>query len=115
MRISDWSSDVCSSDLEFLLYQIAQEMAADAPGLSRRAVPADVRDSGRLALVMAEERPELVFHAAALKHVPMAEAAPPEPVLNHGSDTPHVAQAAREAGVPARLGQAEWCGRGCLY
>lgn len=88
---------------EFLLYQIDQEMAAQAPGLSRRAVLADVRDSGRLARVMAEERPELVFHAAALKHVPVAEAAPTEAALTNVIGTRNVAQAAREAGVRAMV------------
>ncbi len=88
---------------EFLLYQIDREMAAQAPGLSRRAVLADVRDSGRLARVMAEERPELVFHAAALKHVPVAEAAPTEAALTNVIGTRNVAQAAREAGVRAMV------------
>jgi O-antigen biosynthesis protein WbqV len=88
---------------EFLLYQIDQEMAAAAPGLTRRAVLADVRDSGRLAQVLAEERPELVFHAAALKHVPMAEAAPTESVLTNVIGTRNVAEAARAAGARAMV------------
>ena len=88
---------------EFLLYLIDQEMALRAPDLTRRAVLADVRDAGRLARVMAAERPELVFHAAALKHVPMTEAEPTEAVLTNVIGTRNVAEAARAAGVRAMV------------
>jgi O-antigen biosynthesis protein WbqV len=88
---------------EFLLYLVDQEMALRAPDLTRRAVLADVRDAGRLARVMAEERPELVFHAAALKHVPMTEAEPTEAVLTNVIGTRNLAEAARAAGVRAMV------------
>jgi O-antigen biosynthesis protein WbqV len=88
---------------EFLLYLVDQEMALRAPDLARRAVLADVRDAGRLARVMAAERPELVFHAAALKHVPMTEAEPTEAVLTNVIGTRNLAEAARAAGVRAMV------------
>ncbi len=88
---------------EYLLYQVDHEIAGRAPGLSRAAVLADVRDAPRLARVMAEERPELVFHAAALKHVPVAELAPTESVLTNVIGTRNVAEAARAAGVRAMV------------
>jgi len=40
---------------------------------SRNIVVADIRDQGRIAEVFAEHRPEVVFHAAALKHLPLLE------------------------------------------
>ncbi|HLI23093.1 MAG TPA: polysaccharide biosynthesis protein, partial [Stellaceae bacterium] len=55
---------------EYALYSIDQEIKERFPEVPRQAIIADVRDRGRLDEVMASERPELVFHAAALKHVP---------------------------------------------
>ncbi len=88
---------------EFLLYGIEREMAERAPQMSRRAVLADVRDAQRLRRLMAEEHPDLVFHAAALKHVPMAEADPTEAVLTNVMGTRNVAEAARAAGARAMV------------
>jgi O-antigen biosynthesis protein WbqV len=59
---------------EYALYTIDMEMASGWPGLGRDAVLADVRDRGRIARVISAAAPELVFHAAALKHVPLVEA-----------------------------------------
>jgi O-antigen biosynthesis protein WbqV len=52
---------------------------------------------------MEEERPELVFHAAALKHVPMVEANPLEGLLSNAAGTRHVADAARAVGAQAMV------------
>ena len=48
-------------------------------------------------------RPELVFHAAALKHVPMVEANPLEGLLTNVAGTRHVADAARGVGALAMV------------
>ena len=56
---------------EYNLYTIDGETASAHPELARQALIADVRDRLRMGRIMAEVRPELVFHAAALKHVPM--------------------------------------------
>ena len=88
---------------EFLLYEIGRGLDRLAPKLSRRAVLADVRDAVRIAAVLAEERPELVFHAAALKHVPIAEAHPTETVLTNVIGTRNVAAAARACGARAMV------------
>ncbi len=84
---------------EYRLYAIDRELARRHAGLSRSAILADVRDRTRLDQVMAAEAPELVFHAAALKHVPMVEAHPNEGVLTNVVGTRHVADACAEAGV----------------
>ena len=52
---------------------------------------------------MAAEAPELVFHAAALKHVPMVEANPVEGVLTNVIGTRNAADACRKAGVAAMV------------
>ncbi|HIJ63133.1 MAG TPA: polysaccharide biosynthesis protein, partial [Rhodospirillaceae bacterium] len=84
---------------EFALYTIDQEISESHPELPRRPLLADIRDDARIAQVMREERPELVFHAAALKHVPMVEANPLEGVRTNAIGTRVVADAARAHGV----------------
>ncbi len=88
---------------EYALWQIDLELAENHPAVPRRAVIADVRDAARLAALCAEMRPELVFHAAALKHVPMVEANPLEGLLTNAAGTRHVADAARAAGAQAMV------------
>jgi O-antigen biosynthesis protein WbqV len=58
-----------------------------------------VRDRSRVEAVMAAEAPELVFHAAALKHVPMVELNPIEGVLTNVIGSRNVAEAARTHGA----------------
>jgi FlaA1/EpsC-like NDP-sugar epimerase len=84
---------------EYALWQIDLELAESLPGVPRRAVIADVRDEARIRAICAEIRPELVFHAAALKHVPMGEQNPLEDLLTNTGGTRHVAEAARAAGA----------------
>ncbi len=80
---------------EFALYTIDRELSERHPDLRRRALIADVRDRLRIDQVMAEQRPELVFHAAALKHVPMVEANPLEGCLTNAVGTRIVADSCR--------------------
>jgi O-antigen biosynthesis protein WbqV len=84
---------------EFALYTIDMEIGLRHPDLPRSPLLADVRDRARIAEVMATHRPELVFHAAALKHVPMVEANPLEGCLTNAIGTRVVADACQAAGV----------------
>jgi FlaA1/EpsC-like NDP-sugar epimerase len=84
---------------EFLLYSIDIELRERFPGLAIRPLLGNVRDRSRLDEVLAEERPEVVFHAAALKHVPMVELNPVEGVLTNVIGSRNVAEAARDHGV----------------
>jgi len=84
---------------EFALWQIDTEMAETRPHIDRRAVLADVRDARRVMEIFAEERPELVFHAAALKHVPMVETNRIEGLRTNVVGTCNVANASRAYGV----------------
>ncbi|MDE2006972.1 MAG: polysaccharide biosynthesis protein [Rhodospirillales bacterium] len=88
---------------EYALWQIDLELAERHPALPREAVIADVRDAGRIRAVFAAARPDLVFHAAALKHVPIVEANPAEGLLTNAAGTRHVADAARAAGARAMV------------
>lgn len=58
---------------EFNLYQIGKELSGSYPNLSLRCLIGDVRDVAALENIFKAEKPELVFHAAALKHVPIVE------------------------------------------
>jgi FlaA1/EpsC-like NDP-sugar epimerase len=84
---------------EFLLYEIDGELREGRPGLAVVPLLGDVRDRCRVQAVIAGERPQLVFHAAALKHVPMVEANPVEGVLTNVIGTRNVAEAARAFGA----------------
>jgi FlaA1/EpsC-like NDP-sugar epimerase len=64
-----------------------------------RMVLADVRDRDLMRSTFADLRPEVVFHAAAHKHVPMLEDYPCEAVLTNVLGTANVVDAARAAGV----------------
>ncbi len=82
---------------EFQLYSIDFEIATNHPDLPRSAVICDVRDRKRLDEIMAVETPALVFHAAALKHVPMVEANPCEGILTNVIGSRNVANACVKA------------------
>jgi O-antigen biosynthesis protein WbqV len=84
---------------EFVLYEIDLELRERHPEVPRRAVLADVRDEPRIRRLIEELRPELVFHAAALKHVPMVENDPLEGLQTNAQGTRIVADAARAAGT----------------
>ncbi len=88
---------------EYALWQIDLELAEAAPLVPRRALLADIRDEARLRALFEQCRPELVFHAAALKHVPMVEANPLEGLLTNAAGTRIVADAARAAGARAMV------------
>jgi O-antigen biosynthesis protein WbqV len=88
---------------EYALWQIDLELAETHPQVNRRTLIADIRDEARIRAVFEEYRPELVFHAAALKHVPMVEANPLEGMATNAAGTRHVADAARATGALAMV------------
>jgi FlaA1/EpsC-like NDP-sugar epimerase len=88
---------------EYQLYLPDLDLAERHADLPRRACLGDVRDRNRLDEIMAETRPELVFHAAAYKHVPMIEANAVEGVLTNVVGTRNLAEACQAAGVRAMV------------
>src|SRR4051794_5311145 len=84
---------------EFLLYTIDSELRERRPELAIIPLLGDVRERRRLETVIAGEKPQIVFHAAALKHVPMVEANPVEGVLTNVIGSRNVAEAARAFGA----------------
>lgn len=80
------------------LFQIHQELSATA-STKLRPLIADVTDSRRLDQLFADTHPQVVFHAAAHKHVPLMEDNPCEAVKNNVRGTRLVAEAAIRSGV----------------
>lgn len=79
----------------------AAQLAISGHGLldTRDVVLADIRDAAALKQIFEERRPEVVFHAAALKHLPMLEQYPDEAWKTNVLGTLNVLQAARSVGV----------------
>lgn len=84
---------------EFNLYSIDLEIAELAPTIIRHAHLADVRNPTAMASVFDGLRPELVFHAAALKHVPIVENHVAEAVQTNIAGSRNVADLCREYGT----------------
>jgi len=76
------------------IYEIHQELTAKYPQLSIEPIIADVRDKSRILSIFSRVQPQVVFHAAAHKHVPLMEAQPVEAVRNNIFGTKMVAEAA---------------------
>jgi len=88
---------------EYALWQIDVELSEVAAEVPREILVADVRDAARVAEIFARYRPEIVFHAAALKHVPIVESNPAEGLLTNVIGTRVVADCARLAGARAMV------------
>jgi FlaA1/EpsC-like NDP-sugar epimerase len=83
------------------LFYIHRELAQSRPGLDVVPCIADVADARRVGDLFEAFRPEVVFHAAAHKHVPMMEWNPGEAIKNNVFGTKVVADAADRAGAGA--------------
>jgi len=81
------------------LFHIEQELSGAHPRLPLSAVLGDIRFRARVDAIFDEHAPQVVFHAAAFKHVPMLEKNPAEAVNNNVRGTQIVAEAADRTGV----------------
>jgi len=84
---------------EYALYQVEQEFRASHPDLTLVCVIGDVKDACRMGEVMRSQQPDVVFHAAAYKHVPLMEGNALQALRNNVLGTYVTAGAARAAGV----------------
>jgi FlaA1/EpsC-like NDP-sugar epimerase len=80
------------------IFEIEQELIRECD-FAPTAIIADIKDRARIQEVFRRERPTVVFHAAAHKHVPLMEANPQEAVKNNVLGTRNVAELAAEYGV----------------
>jgi len=81
------------------LFHIHNELVKSFAGVELRPVVADVTDARRINQVFAHMKPQIVFHAAAHKHVPLMEDNPCEAVKNNVRGTRIVAESALSCGV----------------
>ena len=80
-------------------YDIQMELHRTHPELDLEVLIGSVRNTARLDFVMSKYRPDLVFHAAAHKHVPLMEDSPNEAIKNNVFGTYKMAKAASKYGV----------------
>ena len=80
-------------------YEIQQELLRSNPDLNLTVRIASVRDAERIDALFDALRPQIVFHAAAHKHVPLMEDSPNEAIKNNVFGTMNVARAADKYGV----------------
>jgi len=81
------------------VFQIEQELTAQGHSLRLMPLVADIQNQARMRDIFKHFRPEVVFHAAAHKHVPMMEYQPSEAVQNNSLGTAQLADLALEAAV----------------
>ena len=80
-------------------YDIEMELRRKYPTLPLHVLIGSVRDEVRVSQVFRAVHPDIVFHAAAHKHVPLMETSPAEAVKNNVFGTYNIARAADEFGV----------------
>lgn len=81
------------------IFEILLELNQDYPNLSLSPVIADIRNAERLVQIFKQHEPQVVFHAAAHKHVPLMEVNIVEAVTNNVIGTRNVTQAALSQNV----------------
>ncbi len=81
------------------IYNIEQELCRKFPSLPRDVIIADIRDANKIHAILQRYRPQIVFHSAAHKHVPLMEHNVDEAITNNVLGTRNVVQAALTADV----------------
>lgn len=83
------------------IYEIHSELREKYKKINIEPIIADVRDKERIHSIFSQVKPQVIFHAAAHKHVPLMESQPMEAVRNNIFGTKTVAEAADEFGAEA--------------
>jgi FlaA1/EpsC-like NDP-sugar epimerase len=84
---------------EVQIFQIEQELAGGGYAGTILPLVADILDQPRMRFIFERFKPEVIFHAAAHKHVPMMESQPGEAIKNNSVGTARLAELALAAGV----------------
>lgn len=80
-------------------YDIEQELKRKLPNLNLLVLIASIRDNGKVEDIFSKYHPDIVFNAAAHKHVPLMETSPNEAIKNNVFGTLNVAKAADKFGA----------------
>ena len=81
------------------IFDVQGHLREQFPAVPVRAVIADIRDPSRLADCFQKMKPEIVFHAAAHKHVPLMEENPEEAITNNVIGTANIVEASLATSV----------------
>ncbi|HQQ11437.1 MAG TPA: nucleoside-diphosphate sugar epimerase/dehydratase [Synergistales bacterium] len=81
------------------LFELQMELKEISPQTAYHLVVADVQNRPKMARLMKRYSPQVVFHTAAHKHVPLMEANPDQAIINNVGGTRNVAELALEGGV----------------
>ena len=81
------------------IFETLLELQEDFPSLALNPVIADIRDMQRIQKIFKLNRPDVVFHAAAHKHVPLMEFNPEEAITNNVIGTRNVVQVSTDSDV----------------
>ncbi|MDE5716312.1 MAG: polysaccharide biosynthesis protein [Lachnospiraceae bacterium] len=81
------------------VYDVQQELKQKYPELNLMVLIASVRNTNRMNFIFSAYKPDIVYHAAAHKHVPLMEDSPTEAIKNNVFGTFKTAQAAAMSGV----------------
>lgn len=81
------------------IFNISQELNDNFPDLSIKYFVVDIRDKNKIERILEKFSPDIIFHAAAYKHVPLMEENPDEAVKNNIFGTKIIAEAALKYGV----------------
>ena len=84
---------------ENAVYDVQQELKVEYPDLDLVVLIASVRNTNRMNYIFSQYHPDIVYHAAAHKHVPLMEDSPTEAIKNNVFGTFKTAQAAAMSGV----------------
>ncbi len=84
---------------ESALYELERELVTAMPGMKLIVFLADITNKERMSAIFHEQKPEVVYHAAAYKHVPMMESHPSEAVACNILGTKILADISVEVGV----------------
>ena len=100
-QIARWKADslILLGHGENSIFEALLELKQDYPGLELIPIIADVRDQVRMRAVFEKYKPEVVFHAAAHKHVPLMQFNVEEAVMNNILGTKNVVEIADKCGV----------------
>lgn len=80
-------------------YELQNELRRKMPDLKKKVLIASVREEKRLENIFKKYKPQVVFHAAAHKHVPLMEDSPEEAIKNNVVGTLNAAECANKYGV----------------
>ncbi len=98
-QVARWSPDsiVLAGHGENSIFEIMVELEESFPQMEKMPVIVDVRDRNRLTQIFSRYQPEVIFHAAAHKHVSLMEKNAEEAVTNNILGTRNVVEVAAEA------------------